>query len=99
MVPPFLAYYGVITKNRTIVDQAYDQIKLYRDQLYDSDASAWRHIVGGSSGADPSFWATGEKARFLRLGVVSNLLQVTHGLQRGCSESTPRSKRANSAAP
>jgi rhamnogalacturonyl hydrolase YesR len=28
MLPPFLAYYGVITDNKTVVDQAYNQIRL-----------------------------------------------------------------------
>ncbi|KAF6753906.1 Six-hairpin glycosidase-like protein [Ephemerocybe angulata] len=59
MVPPFLAYYGVITNDRTPLDQAYEQIKQYRAQLYDSNAGAWKHIVGGNSGTDDSFWATG----------------------------------------
>ncbi|KAJ2914327.1 hypothetical protein MD484_g6070, partial [Candolleomyces efflorescens] len=59
MIPPFLAYYGVITDNRTVVQQAYDQIKLYRDQLYDSNAGVWRHIAGGSRDPDPGYWATG----------------------------------------
>ncbi|KAJ2927950.1 hypothetical protein H1R20_g9152, partial [Candolleomyces eurysporus] len=39
--------------------RAYDQIKLARDQLYDSNAGVWRHIAGGSRGPDPGYWATG----------------------------------------
>ncbi|KAJ3504288.1 hypothetical protein NMY22_g17976 [Coprinellus aureogranulatus] len=58
MLPPFLAYYGVITDNKTAVDQAYNQIRVYHDQLYDSSAGVWRHIVGGD-GADNGYWATG----------------------------------------
>ncbi|RXW13048.1 hypothetical protein EST38_g12804, partial [Candolleomyces aberdarensis] len=59
MIPPFLAYYGIITDNKTVVQQAYDQIKLARDQLYDSNAGVWRDIAGGSRGPDPGYWATG----------------------------------------
>ncbi len=30
MVPPFLATYGVTTRNRTLLEESYNQIKLYR---------------------------------------------------------------------
>jgi hypothetical protein len=60
MVPPFLAYYGVLTSNRTLVEEAYTQIKLYRDILRDTSAGGlWKHVVLGSSGQDPGHWATG----------------------------------------
>ncbi|EGN97365.1 hypothetical protein SERLA73DRAFT_184047 [Serpula lacrymans var. lacrymans S7.3] len=60
MVPPFLAYYGVITENRTLVSEAYNQISLYRSYLRDPDANnLWKHILLGSSGNDEGHWATG----------------------------------------
>ncbi len=62
MVPPFLAYYGVITRNRTIVGEAYNQVKLYRQYLRDPRQGMWRHVVLGTSGDqpnDPGFWSTG----------------------------------------
>jgi hypothetical protein len=63
MVPPFLAYYGVITRNRTMVGEAYKQVKLYRQYLRDPSQGLWRHIVLGTSldepPNDPGFWATG----------------------------------------
>lgn len=60
MVPPFLAYYGALHDNTTLMDEAYTQISLYRDQLHDSDANnLWKHIVQGGSGEDPGHWATG----------------------------------------
>lgn len=60
MVPPFLAYYGAITDNTTLMDEAFNQISLYRDQLHDPDANnLWKHIVLGGSGEDHGHWATG----------------------------------------
>ena len=59
MVPPFMAYYGVLTKNRTMVEAAFNQIKVYRANLRDGHTGLWKHIVGGSSGTDNGIWATG----------------------------------------
>jgi rhamnogalacturonyl hydrolase YesR len=57
---PFLAYYGALQDNTTLMDEAYNQISLYRDQLRDSSANnLWKHIVLGGSGEDPGHWATG----------------------------------------
>ncbi|KAF7363457.1 hypothetical protein MSAN_01001500 [Mycena sanguinolenta] len=66
MVPPFLAYYGVLTGNTTLMNEAYNQIKLYRNYLRDSSAkNLWKHIVLGNDtqdGAnDPGHWSTGMK--------------------------------------
>ncbi len=59
MVPPFLAYYGVLTSNESLVTEAYNQIKLYRDHLRDTDANnLWKHVVLGS-GIDEGHWSTG----------------------------------------
>ncbi|KAJ1301210.1 hypothetical protein OPQ81_003620 [Rhizoctonia solani] len=57
MVPPFLAYYGVLTNNQTLVEESYNQIKLYRDVLAD-DTGMWQHIRQGSF-EDPGHWSTG----------------------------------------
>lgn len=59
MVPPFLAYYGVTTRNRTLIAESYNQIKLYRSYLRDPDTGMWKHVVGGLSGNDEGFWSTG----------------------------------------
>jgi rhamnogalacturonyl hydrolase YesR len=57
MVPPFLAYYGVMTNNNTLVEEAYNQIRLYRDVLLD-DTGMWQHIrMGGFE--DMGHWSTG----------------------------------------
>ncbi|KAI0034814.1 Six-hairpin glycosidase-like protein, partial [Vararia minispora EC-137] len=57
MVPPFLAYYGVTTDNQSMVQEAYNQIKLYRNYLRDSNGG-WRHISLGSFN-DTGHWSTG----------------------------------------
>ena len=59
MVPPFLAYYGVMTRNRTLLGEAYTQVMLYRNYLRDPTESMWRHILLGVSGNDEGFWSTG----------------------------------------
>ncbi|TFK24454.1 Six-hairpin glycosidase [Coprinopsis marcescibilis] len=58
MVPPFLAYYGVITRNQDIVREAFNQVRLYRDHLRDGDTGLWKHSVLGNN-SDPGLWATG----------------------------------------
>ncbi|KAF5333335.1 hypothetical protein D9611_002262 [Ephemerocybe angulata] len=57
MVPPFIAYYGALQRDRKILQVAYDQSKLYRDGLRDAPG-LWRHIDLGSY-QDKTHWATG----------------------------------------
>ncbi|KAG8819424.1 hypothetical protein FRC18_012092 [Serendipita sp. 400] len=60
MVPPFLAYYGALHENKTLMDEAFNQISLYRDKLHDGDSgNLWRHIVLGGDGEDAGRWSTG----------------------------------------
>jgi rhamnogalacturonyl hydrolase YesR len=60
MVPPFLAYYGVLTQNETILSEAYTQISLYRNYLRDTGANnLWKHIQLGQTGTDDGHWSTG----------------------------------------
>ncbi|KAK0188297.1 hypothetical protein F5146DRAFT_660942 [Armillaria mellea] len=83
MVPPFLAYYGVLTENETLVSEAYNQIRVYRNNLLDTNANnLWQHVVLGSSGTDPGHWSTG----------------VMDGLRLECSEYTPPSRNLNTKA-
>ncbi|THG98168.1 hypothetical protein EW026_g3969 [Hermanssonia centrifuga] len=75
MVPPFLSYYGVVTSNQSMLQQGYNQIKLYRQYLRDGSAGGlWKHIVMGS-GTDEGHWSTGNAwaaAGMLRvLGTIS----------------------------
>ncbi|KAH7886788.1 Six-hairpin glycosidase-like protein [Phlebopus sp. FC_14] len=60
MVPPFLAYYGAVTQNITLLEEAYKQISLYRKYLRDTKANnLWKHIQLGSYGTDDGHWSTG----------------------------------------
>jgi rhamnogalacturonyl hydrolase YesR len=62
MAPPFMAYFGIIVQNQTLLSEAYNQISLYRNYLRDSGANnLWKHILLGT-GVDEGHWATG---RFL----------------------------------
>jgi len=56
MAPPFIAYYGALHCN-SLLQEAYEQVKLYRDMLFDAKAGLWRHIVLGK-GEDPTHWGT-----------------------------------------
>jgi len=58
MVPPFLAYYAVVSNDLTHIHATTEQIRLYRDILFDEDRGLWRHI-DGSKNEDRGFWSTG----------------------------------------
>jgi rhamnogalacturonyl hydrolase YesR len=58
MAPPFIAYYGALKSNRTLLLEAYKQCSLYRNALRDPRTGLWKHIVGGNW-QDNNLWATG----------------------------------------
>lgn len=60
MVPPFISYFGALQGGggeQSLLQVAYDQCTLYRDQLRD-DSGLWRHIALGSW-QDNTHWGTG----------------------------------------
>jgi len=57
MVPPFLAYYGALEGSAELLQEAYDQCRLYRDGLQ-GENGLWRHIELGTW-QDETHWATG----------------------------------------
>lgn len=69
-----------MTHNDSLIQLAYDQIRLYRQSLQDPQTKLWRHIYipgGGNSGdSDPGLWATGE-LRARGCGRASNLRSVS----------------------
>jgi len=76
MAPPFIAYFGALQDDdggQALLQIAYDQIRLYRDALFDEDVSLWRHITLGSW-QDTGYWATGAQA----LNYLSNKDQHSH---------------------
>ncbi|CAO1630166.1 unnamed protein product [Sympodiomycopsis kandeliae] len=69
MTPPFLASYGLYTSNQTLLQLAYDQVRLYRDGLRIQSGPAqnlYGHILNIRNGTqlpqwmDGGAWATGE---------------------------------------
>ncbi|GAA5944324.1 uncharacterized protein JCM15063_006559 [Sporobolomyces koalae] len=58
MVPPFLAYYGVTSRNTSLLDAAYTQCRLYRQYLLSPSIGLWKHIVLGNT-PDLGLWSTG----------------------------------------
>lgn len=84
MVPPFLAYYGVLTNNDSLISESYNQIRLYRNYLVSSNSSAgsmWKHIEFGPVNQDPGHWATGNgwaAAGMLRVLATIKRSQFTH---------------------
>ncbi|CAE6426019.1 unnamed protein product [Rhizoctonia solani] len=58
MLPPFLAYFGALHKDEGVMRAAYDQVRFYRDLLFDGSVGLWRHIVLGN-GEDLNHWSTG----------------------------------------
>jgi rhamnogalacturonyl hydrolase YesR len=58
MAPPFIAYFGALQQNLTLLREAYTQCALYRDALLDESSGLWRHIALGSW-QDDNHWATG----------------------------------------
>ncbi|KAJ9480328.1 hypothetical protein PHBOTO_003552 [Pseudozyma hubeiensis] len=64
MMPPFLSFYGMITRNNTLLQASYDQIRLYRNAMrYTSGPAAnlWGHILlpDNRTWTDGGAWATG----------------------------------------
>ncbi|SPC67560.1 uncharacterized protein UHOD_03632 [Ustilago sp. UG-2017b] len=64
MMPPFLSYYGMITRNNTLLQLAYDQIRLHRDGMRLTTGASnnlWGHILLPDNGtwSDGGAWATG----------------------------------------
>ncbi|KAI9447313.1 Six-hairpin glycosidase-like protein [Lactarius psammicola] len=62
MAPPFIAYYGALVEDEAACEEllqtAYDQVRLYREVLYDPSVGLWQHIALGN-GTDPTHWGTG----------------------------------------
>ncbi|KAI0069973.1 Six-hairpin glycosidase [Panus rudis PR-1116 ss-1] len=61
MAPPFIAYFGALSDGddaKNILRIAYDQCRLYRDNLRVPEAGLWKHIVLGDW-QDNTLWGTG----------------------------------------
>ena len=61
MVPPFLAYYGVVSNDFRYVTEALDQINLY-SQMLESKSGLWKHVITepkGGKNQDLGHWSVG----------------------------------------
>jgi rhamnogalacturonyl hydrolase YesR len=61
---PFIAYFGAVTNNATLLQVAYDQCRLYRDALIldGPTGKLWGHIYSEDSNewVDKGIWGTGQ---------------------------------------
>ncbi|KIJ06485.1 hypothetical protein PAXINDRAFT_182676 [Paxillus involutus ATCC 200175] len=91
MVPPFLAYYGAVTRNETLLQEAYTQISLYRNYLRDTHANnLWKHIQLGS-GTDNGHWSTGNA------WTAAGMLRVLGTIQQSQYANSFKSQQENLA--
>ncbi|KDQ62801.1 hypothetical protein JAAARDRAFT_45012 [Jaapia argillacea MUCL 33604] len=62
MGPPFIAYYGAVTQNQTLLQLAYDNCRLYRDALLvpGPTGNLWAHIYSDDNKTffDEGIWGT-----------------------------------------
>ncbi|KAF4574672.1 hypothetical protein EYR36_006022 [Pleurotus pulmonarius] len=80
MVPPFIAYYGALQGSKAAEDllqEAYDQCRLYRDGLRD-EGGLWRHIALGDW-QDATHWGTGNA--WAAAGMLRVLQTIDHSKQ------------------
>jgi rhamnogalacturonyl hydrolase YesR len=59
MVPPSLAFAGVLLNNQTLVNIAHEQCQLYRQAMRNESAGLWAHILLGTGIEDRNRWLTG----------------------------------------
>ena len=79
MAPPFIAYYGAMQcepKGDALLQTAYEQVKLYREVLFDKQVGLWRHIALGNGTTDPTHWATGNA--WAAAGALRVLATIRH---------------------
>ncbi|PSS37321.1 hypothetical protein PHLCEN_2v798 [Hermanssonia centrifuga] len=80
MAPPFIAYYGALAGGAVgadLLQQAYDQCRLYRNYLRDP-IGLWRHITLGN-GTDETHWGTGNA--WAAAGMMRVLQTIRHSEQ------------------
>ncbi|EJD46957.1 glycoside hydrolase family 105 protein [Auricularia subglabra TFB-10046 SS5] len=75
MVPPFLAYYGVLNKDEDLVRNAYKQCGLYRAYLRNGTTNLWAHMDLGEH-PDKKYWSTGNA--WAAAGMLRVLATMAH---------------------
>ncbi|KAH7885496.1 hypothetical protein F5I97DRAFT_1956827 [Phlebopus sp. FC_14] len=78
---PFIAYYGGVTNNQTLLQIAYDQCRLYRDALIldGPTGKLWGHIYDDDNNTwiDQGIWGTGNAWAALGIIRVAVTIQKT----------------------
>lgn len=90
MVPPFLAYYGVTAGKTAYILSAYNQVRLYRDQLR-ADSGLWKHVVLGDWQSN-KLWGPGNG------WAAAGMARVIATLQHSSYASTYKTQIANLGA-
>lgn len=76
MVPPSLAFAGVVLNNQTLVSDAYQQCMLYREAMRNESAGLWAHILMGEGIQDTNRWLTGNAwAAYGMLRVLATIVR------------------------
>jgi rhamnogalacturonyl hydrolase YesR len=78
MAPPFIAYYGALQsepEGDSLLWMAYEQVKLYREELFDKKVGLWRHTALGNR-TDDKHWATGNA--WAAAGALRVLATIQH---------------------
>ncbi|KZT25813.1 Six-hairpin glycosidase [Neolentinus lepideus HHB14362 ss-1] len=85
MGPPFLAYYGAVTKNQTLLQLAYDNCRLYRDALLIDGPTGplWAHIYDddNKTWVDEGIWGTGNA------WASAGMIRVAATIEKSCFRS------------
>lgn len=75
MVPPFMAYYAVVSSDIGLMDQTVQQVRFYRSLLRDPKTGLWKHILGPRN-EDRGFWSTGNG--WAAMGMTRTLATIRH---------------------
>jgi len=93
---PFLAYYGAVSNDTTLLQEAYDQCRLYRDALIQDGPTGklWAHIYvdDTKTWTDQGLWASGNA--WAALGMI----QVAATLKKSPSASDQFTQQINDLA-
>ncbi|EJT96734.1 Six-hairpin glycosidase [Dacryopinax primogenitus] len=76
---PFIAYYGAVTKNQTLLQTAYEQCMLYREALFEPNYGMWGHIYSAdtNSWSDEGIWASGNGWAALGMLLVARTIETS----------------------
>ncbi|KZT53077.1 Six-hairpin glycosidase [Calocera cornea HHB12733] len=85
---PFLAYYGLVTKNQTLLQTAFEQCELYRQALFEPQYGMWGHIYSEDtqSWSDEGIWASGNGWAALGMLLVARTIEVSEFGQQMANE-------------